>query len=311
MDNRMKRYIEFLTVEKGLSRNTILSYKRDIKKYLTFLKGIKKLKRADVITFLYHLKEDGLAPPSIARMLSAIKGFHRFLISEGYTKDNPTEDMETPRKWSNLPRFLNIEDINNILEKPDINKPLGIRDRAMLEVLYASGLRVSELVGMRVNDINLEANYLIAYGKGSKERVVPIGEQASKWVKEYMSSSRPKLLKGKQSQSLFVGQGGRTLTRQRFWQTIKKYAHSSGIRDHVSPHVIRHSFATHLLQGGADLRSVQIMLGHSAISTTQIYTHISVGRLKKIHQELHPRETGKTEHRTKNTEQRTEIKDRR
>jgi integrase/recombinase XerD len=288
-----KRFLEYLTVEKGLSENTIDSYGRDLRRYLSFL-GEKRLdplkvSRKDLTSFLGRLRGLGLASSSIARNLSTIRRFHRYLISEGSSEVDPTENLETPKGFHRLPKTLTSEEVDALLRKPDTKKTLGLRDRTMIELLYATGMRASELVSLRRQDINLDVGYIVTFGKGSKERVVPIHETAAALISDYLREARGKLLKKGDSPYLFLGQGGKPITRERFWQIIKGYALKAGIKRRVFPHVLRHSFASHLLEHGADLRSVQLMLGHSDISTTQIYTHITSERLKRIHQQFHPR----------------------
>jgi integrase/recombinase XerD len=287
----LKRFLNYLAVEKGLSRNTLESYERDLRKYFTFMekKAPDDIKQQDVLDFLSRLSEEGMAMPSSARSLSAIRGFHKYLLTDSLTAADPTVNIDSPHGWARLPKTLSSSEIETLLNQPDLTTTLGIRDKAMLEVLYAAGLRVSELVGLRLPDMNLERGFVVVAGKGSKERAVPIGEVASARLKEYLDRSRPLLLKGKASDAVFVSSRRRQLTRQMFWERIKHYVRKAGITRNVSPHTLRHSFATHLLDNGADLRAVQAMLGHSDISTTQIYTHVSRERLKRIHEKYHPR----------------------
>lgn len=286
----LKRFLDYLVVEKGLSQNTVRSYENDLTRYLGWMAGkISGVSRADLVAFTVHLSANKLSPASTARNLSAIRGFHKFLVREGITADDPSSDLDAPQGWKRLPDFLSNADVDSLLNQPDPSQPLGLRDKAMLELLYATGLRASELVGLRLSDINLERGFLIVLGKGSKERAVPIGEAAISAVQEYLSRARPVLLKGGGSDHVFVSARRKGLTRQMFWERIKHYAAKAGITRSISPHTLRHSFATHLLDNGADLRSVQAMLGHADISTTQIYTHVSRERLKKIHEKHHPR----------------------
>lgn len=293
MEVLSNRFLEYLTVEKGLSRNTIDSYRRDLGRYLSFLEkqrlNLQKVSRKELTTYIGELRGDGLVSSSIARNLSTIRRFHKFLISEGLSEIDPCENLETPKGVIRLPKTLTSEEVEALLNKPDSKKTLGLRDRTMIELLYATGMRVSELVSIKLKDLNLEVGYIITFGKGSKERVVPIHERAITLIKDYLKDSRSRLLKKGNSTYLFLGQGGSPMTRERFWQIIKGYALQAGIKSKVFPHVLRHSFASHLLEHGADLRSVQLMLGHSDISTTQIYTHVTSERLKKIHREFHPR----------------------
>jgi len=287
----LKRFLNFLGVEKGLSGNTLESYKRDLRKYFAFMekKAPDEIKQQDILDFLSRLSEEGIAAPSSARCLSAIRGFHKYLLIDNLASIDPTVNVDAPHGWTRLPKTLSSGEVETLLNQPDLTTTLGIRDRAMLEVLYAAGLRVSELVGLRLQDMNLERGFVIVSGKGSKERAVPLGEVASAHLKEYLDRSRPLLLKGRASDAVFVSSRRRQLTRQMFWERTKHYVRKAGITRNVSPHTLRHSFATHLLDNGADLRAVQAMLGHSDISTTQIYTHVSRERLKRIHEKYHPR----------------------
>jgi len=294
MEQLLDQFLNYLAVEKGLSLNTLDSYSRDLIKYLNFLttKGIKDISETSdltIISFIAILKKEGLSNRSSARNLTAIKMFYKFLTEDHYIKSNPTLNIETPRRESKLPHVLSIEEVDLLLQNPDKGTSLGLRDATFLELLYATGLRVSEIVSLSLNDINLEAGYLIAYGKGSKERLIPIGEVAQNLIKEYLKKARPPLLKNKQSHYLFITRSGKPMTRQGFWKLIKKYALAAGIKKNITPHTLRHSFASHLLERGADLRSVQTMLGHVDISSTQIYTHVTTERLKKIHSQYHPR----------------------
>ena len=287
-------FLHYLTVEKGLSRNTIEAYHRDLTRFLLYLKGKgiedpAKVEKLDIQAFLLALKRDRLSARTIARNLVALRTFFRYLIEEALLRKNPVEELESPRLARKLPEILSPAEVERLLQQPESQTLLGGRDRAMLEVLYAGGMRVSELVKLTLNQVNLEGGYILLYGKGSKERVVPIGQEALKWVIRYLNTIRPSLLKGKESPYLFVNRSGKPLSRQRFWQTLQVYGRRAGIGKKITPHLLRHSFASHLLEGGADLRSVQVMLGHSDISTTQIYTHVTGERLKKIHQRYHPR----------------------
>src|SRR5574341_1657572 len=290
-EDLLTRFLNYLAVEKGLARNTLESYERDVRAYLRFLKtkGPDDISRADVVSFQAALIGRGISPPSVARSLSAIRGLHKFLITDGLARTDPTLSMETPRGWKRLPKTLSAAAVDALLDQPDISTPVGLRDKAMLEVLYATGLRVSELVGLKLSEINLERGFLAVIGKGSKERAVPMGEPAIAVVREYISGARRMLLNGGESDFLFISSRRRGITRQMFWKRVKRYTVEAGIGKNISPHTLRHSFATHLLDNGADLRAVQAMLGHSDISTTQIYTHVSRERLRKIHEKYHPR----------------------
>ncbi len=292
MENELlEKFINFLAVEKGLARNTLDSYERDLRKYFDFMKtkGSDDIAPSDVSSFLESLSSAGIAAPSIARCLAALRGFHKYLMTDGLSSRDPTINLETPRGWKRLPKTLSGADVETLLKQPDPATPIGLRDKAMLELLYATGLRVSELVGLKLNDINFERGFLVVMGKGSKERAVPLGEAAIFFVQTYLDQGRSFLLKGKDSDHLFISSKHQGITRQMFWERIKHYTRKAGIERVVSPHTLRHSFATHLLDNGADLRAVQAMLGHSDISTTQIYTHVSRERLKKIHEKYHPR----------------------
>lgn len=290
-EDLLKRFLNYLAVEKGLSRNTLEAYERDLRKYFHFLRdrNLEDMRRTDLVSFLGRLQLEGIATPSIARKLSAIKGLHKFLMQDGLAQNDPTLDIESPRGWKRLPKTLSSVDVEAMLSQPELSTRLGARDKAMLELLYATGLRASELVGLRLQDINLERGYLIVVGKGSKERVVPLGEAAASAVTAYLEGSRSALLKGQDSEFLFISSKKRRITRQMFWERVKYYTRKAGISMNISPHTLRHSFATHLLDNGADLRAVQAMLGHADISTTQIYTHVSRERLRKIHEKHHPR----------------------
>jgi integrase/recombinase XerD len=287
----LDKFINFLAVEKGLARNTLDAYRRDLRKYFVFMtiKRPDDIFASDVKSFLTWLSSTGMAAPSIARCLAVLRGFHKYLLTDGFSTLDPTINLETPRGWKRLPKTLSSADVEALLKQPDSATLIGLRDKAMLEVLYATGLRVSELVGLKLNDINLERGFLIVIGKGSKERAVPLGEVAVLFVQTYLDRGRSFLLKGSDSDYLFISLKHRVITRQMFWERIKHYTRRAGIARAVSPHTLRHSFATHMLDNGADLRAVQAMLGHSDISTTQIYTHVSRERLKKIHEKYHPR----------------------
>jgi integrase/recombinase XerD len=287
----LKRFLNYVAVEKGLARNTLESYERDLRRYLLFVKARHpdEVTQGDVVSFMTSLSSGGLSTPSAARSLAAIKGFHKYLVIDGLARTDPSVNVETPRGWTRLPKTLSRSDVDALLDQPDRTTPIGLRDKAMLELLYATGLRVSELVGLRMPDVNLERGFLVVMGKGSKERAVPMGEAAVDAIREYLAGPRQALLKGGDSDALFISSRRRGITRQMFWERVKFYAARAGIAASISPHTLRHSFATHLLDNGADLRAVQAMLGHSDISTTQIYTHVSRERLKKIHEKHHPR----------------------
>ncbi len=282
-----------LLVERGLAVNTLDAYGRDLGKYLEFISRsgawLETATDKDVLSFLVHLRNAGLGSRSIGRHLASIKSFYRFLVSEGILKESPAAGIRTPRMVRALPDALSIEDCDRLLGQPDAKTPIGLRDKAMLELLYATGLRVSELISLSINDCNFITGCLLALGKGNKERLIPLGQVAMKYLKEYLLSCRPKWARRFSTNTLFISRTGKGLTRQGFWKIIKKYAKRAGIYKPITPHTLRHSFATHLLERGADLRSVQILLGHVDISTTQIYTHVARKRLKEIHERYHPR----------------------
>ena len=290
----LDQFLHYLTVEKGLSKKTLEAYSHDLNRWMGYLesKGIQDVLRVsplDVKAFLMGLRHHGLSHRSLVRNLVAIRTFFRFLTEEGKLNVNPVEELESPQLSRKLPEILSLEEVERLLEQPDLKTPLGIRDRAMLEMLYATGMRVSELVCLPLNQINLEGGYVLLYGKGSKERVVPLGKESIQWVTLYLDTVRGHLARERKTPFLFVNRSGRGMSRQRFWRSIKVYGQKAAIRKRVTPHLLRHSFATHLLERGADLRSVQMMLGHADISTTQIYTHVTGERLKRIHERHHPR----------------------
>ncbi len=284
-------FISYLQVEKGLSQNTILAYRNDLEKLVRFAEGSRKdlqsLEREDLLLFIKRLNESGLEPRSIARTLVTVRNLYKFLILDGIIKRDPTANLETPRSWQSLPKFLLPEEVDKLLDTPDTGSDLGLRDKAMLEILYATGVRVSELVSLKLTDLNLDMGFLVTLGKGSKERRVPMGSSAINWTRKYLSI-RPRILKGRSNSLLFINERGKGVTRGAFWKLIVDYGNIARI-GHITPHLLRHSFATHLLENGADLRSVQMMLGHSDLSTTQIYTHITNERLREIYKKFHPR----------------------
>lgn len=294
MNDFLDLFISYLAVEKGLSANTQQAYSRDLARYLDFLEQQQKTTPAavtsgDVAMYLGVLKEGGIAPRSRARALSAIRMFHKFLMIEQYADCNPAGIIESPRIHPALPHFLTTREVDALFAACHGTADETIRDRAMLELLYATGLRVSELVGLKLREVNLQAGYLMTIGKGNKERLVPIGEPACRAVTDYLQGVRYKHDPATTNSYLFLSRLGDAMSRQAFWNLIKKRAYQAGISKNISPHTLRHSFATHLLENGADLRSVQILLGHADLSTTQIYTHVTRERLKRLHQEIHPR----------------------
>jgi integrase/recombinase XerD len=294
VDQLLDQFLHYLIVEKGLSNNTIEAYSHGLSRFLNHLKEkgvqeIEEISKFHVRGFLLWLRKRKLSTRTIVRNLVAIRTFFRFLAQEGILEANPVENLESPKVAKTLPEILTLKEIEQLLERPNLQTPLGKRDRSMLEMLYATGMRVSELTRLLIHQVNLEGGYVLLYGKGSKERIVPIGSEAMKWAALYLKESRAVLAKGKESPFLFINRSGKAMSRQGFWKGLKGYARKAGLRKRITPHLLRHSFASHLLERGADLRSVQMMLGHVDISTTQIYTHVTGERLKKIHQQYHPR----------------------
>jgi integrase/recombinase XerD len=294
LDVLIDQYINYLILEKGLSDNTIESYSRDIVRYVEYLKQkrVKQISDADtplILTYLISLRDGGLKAKSTARHLVTLRGFYRYLVQEKIIKHDPARLVDLPKSGLKLPDVLSVSEIKLLLSTPDTQTPLGLRNAAMIELLYAAGLRVSELVNLKLLDINTEAGFVRVIGKGSKERIVPIGNYAKNIIDRYVKTARSLLLKGGVSHYLFVARAGKPMTRQGFWKLLKQYALQAGIAKKITPHSFRHSFASHLLEGGADLRAVQIMLGHTDISTTQIYTHVAREHLKQMHEKYHPR----------------------
>jgi len=294
MNHYLDHYLNYLAVERGLANNTLDAYGRDLARYLDYLESqkivaLENISASIVLRFLSHLKNAGLSPRSRARALAALRTFHKFLVREKITKDNPTDQVVSPKSLTALPHTLAPLDVESLLSSPKGESALAWRDRAMLEIIYATGLRVSELVSLKLSDLQMDVGYLTAFGKRSKQRIVPLGETAIAALQEYLQNGRPGLEKQKGSHFLFLNRSGEGLTRQGFWKIIKRRALEAGISQSITPHTMRHSFATHLLENGADLRSVQAMLGHADISTTQIYTHVTRERLRKMHAEHHPR----------------------
>jgi integrase/recombinase XerD len=290
----VQAYLDFLVVEKGLSSNSITAYAADIARFLDFLEsqGIASLDHVDItviLAWLVHLTREGLAPKSRARHLITIRGLYRFLVNEKVVAVNPVKEVDIPRTGRSLPDIITVPEVAALLDAIDTTHPRELRNAAMLEIMYGAGLRVSELIHLHTQDVNLDANIVRVTGKGDKERMVPIGTKAASVTRQWKDLGRPRMLKQIISPYLFTARAGKPMTRQGFWKIIKKYAVSAGISRNVTPHTLRHSFATHLLEGGADLRSVQIMLGHTDISTTQIYTHISRDYLLRMHERYHPR----------------------
>ncbi len=289
----IERFINYLISERGLAKNTIESYLYDLNHLKEFLDNkkvkINKVREEDLTSYIAYLYNAGYSPQTIMRHIATIRSFYKFLFNEGEIETNPAEVLETPKAFKMLPKYLTNEEVEKLLNIPDTTTPTGQRDRAMIELLYATGLRVSELLDLKMNNLNLEERFLITFGKGSKERLVPFSKKACNFLIQYINNGRLKLLKGKNSYYLFLNAKGNRLSRQGFWKILKNYGKKIGIEHKLSPHTLRHTFATHLLEHGADLRAVQMMLGHSDISTTQVYTHISNERLKQIYFNYHPR----------------------
>jgi integrase/recombinase XerD len=282
-------YLDYLAVEKGLARNSLSAYRSDLRHWGHWLKkDLEAVERIDIVRYFQSLRTAGISARSVARALAAIRGLFRFLVSERHLKRDPTENIENPKLWTTLPKSLQPPEVEALLRAPDRTTTDGQRDAAMLELLYATGLRVSELIRVRIEDLVMDAGFLRTMGKGSKERIVPFGDSAKEAIVAFMERGRRELDK-KGDPHLFLSRLGRPMSRQCFWMKIVRYAREAGITTHISPHVLRHAFATHLLENGADLRSVQMMLGHSDISTTQIYTHVSRARLQKMYEQYHPR----------------------
>jgi len=284
-----------LTVERRLAANSVESYARDLALLTRYAAGagrtIVALTRGDLEAFVRDLMAEGRSPRSVARVVACLRGFYRFLVIEGRITASPADDLRPPRAWKVLPKYLSVEDVDRLVAQPDVGTPRGLRDRALIELLYATGMRVSELITLRPADINLDASYLTCTGKGDKQRIVPIGDEAAGWVRRYLRDARPVLLGKRTSPRLFVNArgGGPGLTRMGFWKILKTYARRAGLTRSLSPHMLRHSFATHLLERGADLRAIQLMLGHADLSTTQIYTHVLEQRLRTVYDRFHPR----------------------
>jgi integrase/recombinase XerD len=290
----LREFSDWLMTERGVAANTTAAYESDLRKYVEFLASVGKADPAraaseDVYAYLSFLGECGLAPSSMRREISSIRAFHRFLMAESRATADPTTEVIPPKAWRRVPKALTLPQIESLLAQPDTTKPLGLRDKAMLEFAYATGMRVSEVVGFRLADLNPKAGTARCLGKGSRERIIPVGSIALRWVGAYVESVRPAALKGRHEDVLFLNWRGRPMTRMGFWKILAHHVRSAGVKAKVSPHVLRHSFATHLLEGGASLRDVQQMLGHKDISTTQIYTKVDMEHLREVHKMFHPR----------------------
>ncbi|GGK15201.1 tyrosine recombinase XerD [Caldalkalibacillus thermarum] len=294
MRAELDAFLHYLRVEKGLSANTINSYRRDLERFFSSLNkqqcvSLEDVNREHILAFLLELRKEHKADATVNRHLSAIRTFFRFLLHDGKCAHDPSAHIETPKLEKKLPQVLSVSEVERLLQAPSTTTPFGQRDQAMLEVLYATGIRVSELISLRLDDVHLQMGFIKCMGKGSKERIIPLGQMAIDALSQYINNGRKKLDKTRRQKVLFLNHHGRPLTRQGFWKIIKKYAAKAGIKKEITPHTLRHSFATHLLENGADLRAVQEMLGHADISTTQIYTHVTKVRLKDIYSRAHPR----------------------
>lgn len=292
-DASLREFLAYASIEKGLSANSLAAYRRDLSRLARFLDG-RKLSLADASgsdlrAFLNELYEDGLSARSVARYLSSIRSLYRYLLDQDDVRDNPTALLASPGQWKTLPKYLTLEDVDQLLGAPDPEKALGSRDLAMLQLIYATGMRVSELVSVRLAELNTETGIVRTVGKGEKTRLIPVGREALQAIEDYTTHFRQRILKQTVSEFLFVTARGTSMSRQAFWKLLRKYGLAAGITKHLTPHVLRHSFATHLLERGADLRSLQLMLGHSDISTTQIYTHVLRARMRSIYDTYHPR----------------------
>jgi integrase/recombinase XerD len=288
-------YLTYLRDVRRVSPNTVESYARDLAGLGAFAAkhgvDVDALQRRDLEAFVRSLMSSGLAPRSVARSVACLRGYYRFVAVEQKRQESPADDLRAPRAWPSLPKFLDLDEVDRLLAQPDVSTPRGLRDKALIEMLYATGMRVSELVGVKPGDLNLDEGYLTCIGKGDKQRIVPIGQDAAEWVRRYMRDGRPQLLHKRSSPWLFVNaRDGGPLSRVGFWKVLKGYGIKAGVNRDISPHVLRHSFATHLLERGADLRAIQVMLGHADLSTTQIYTHVLEARLRAVYDKFHPRQ---------------------
>ncbi|MFF2286422.1 site-specific tyrosine recombinase XerD [Peribacillus butanolivorans] len=296
MENQIRDFIHFLTIEKGLAKNTLVSYERDLNSYWSYLKNVETItnwndsRRVNILHFLVHLKDQSKSSKTVARHIASIRSFHQFLLRERVTDQDPSLHIETPKPERSLPKVLSMEEVEALLEAPKVMDEYGLRDKAMLELMYATGMRVSELISMDVSDVHASMGFVRCIGKGNKERIIPIGQTALGAIEHYLDRARGKFASPKhRTESLFLNHHGNRLTRQGFWKILKKLVKTAQIEKEITPHTLRHSFATHLLMNGADLRAVQEMLGHADISTTQIYTHITNVRIKDVYSKFHPR----------------------
>ncbi len=293
MERVIEEFLEYLRVERGLAANTLKSYGRDLKQFAEYLEdaptSYEEASRTTIVSYLLKLQKEGKATSTIARRLAALKAFYQFLVDEERLDRDPTANVDSPKQKKKLPQVLSVNEVERLLEQPDTSSETGLRDRAMLELLYATGTRVSELVSLDLDDIDLNEQRVRCRGKGSKERIIPLGSMAVKAIREYLQEARPPLVRNTSTEALFVNHHGSRLSRQGFWKIVKKYAAEANIKKSITPHTLRHSFATHLLENGADLRAVQELLGHADISTTQIYTHLTKSRIKDVYSKAHPR----------------------
>lgn len=294
MDRTLREFVYYLSVEKGLAKNTLESYSRDLRAFSNYLvkrdvRAFQDTVRSDITGYLHSLQMQGKATATLTRNLASIRSLFHYLFQEKRIVEDPTLELQSPKLEKKLPRVLTLQEVDLLLEQPDSLQVTGVRDKAMLEVIYATGIRVSELMSLNNEDVNLDAGFLRCTGKGSKERIIPLGSMAVRNVEQYLAQSRPKLVRHNGESAMFVNQHGKRLTRQGFWKILKKYSRQAGIRKEITPHTLRHSFATHLLENGADLRSVQEMLGHADISTTQIYTQVTKHKLRDVYEKTHPR----------------------
>lgn len=296
MKDHLQDFIHFLIVERGLANNTVVSYERDLKRYLQYLEKVEQINdlnevtRVQIVQFLALLKDEGKSAKTLARHVASIRAFHQFLLREKAVDQDPSVHIESPKMERSLPKVLNMAEVEALLDFPIKDDRFGLRDKAMLELLYATGIRVSELIGLNTGNVHLSMGFVRCIGKGNKERIIPIGETAIKALQQYLKEGRPQLVSKKhRDDALFLNHHGRRLSRQGFWKILKKITNEVGIEKELTPHTLRHSFATHLLENGADLRAVQEMLGHADISTTQIYTHVTKTRLKDVYNQFHPR----------------------
>jgi integrase/recombinase XerD len=294
MSANIDSYLVYLRDVRRMSLNTVESYARDLAALASFAaareRAVESLERPEIEAFARTLMSSGLSPRSTARTIAGVRGFYRFLAAERKIASDPAEDVRAPRAWPALPKYLDLDEVDRLLAQPETSTPRGVRDKALIELLYATGLRVTELLSLKPGDINLDAGYLTCIGKGDKQRIVPLGHAAADWISRYLKDARPQLLKTRKSAWLFVNaKGGGQLSRVGFWKILKEYGIKAGVSRDLSPHVLRHSFATHLLERGADLRAIQMMLGHADLSTTQIYTHVLEARLRAVYDKYHPR----------------------